>query len=203
MKSKKNIGLGIALVFFANACMMDDDKKSSTIEDEFLARARGQWTYTFKVGDAEGAVWVVDLITLDKERHDISADIYADEGRTTRLFHYDAKGKLAVVERSQQVPDAYKINVDIDYATMTAFVDDPQLFAALGLDDCNLVVNQAVDIMATNCVAPLARDTQCVEKDLYQVPASGDSLRVGEAMTDRCTDYPTGIDTTRAPDQRK
>lgn len=202
-------------------CMMDDEKgaaapetpdvgspdlspaptdtaASMSVEDEFLLRAKGQWYYKFKVEGAGGAAWVADVIEIDRNKHDITADVFADEARTTPLFRYQAKGTLQVKDRASAIADGFNIDIRLTSATLTALVDDPALFAAFGLDDCNLVANQPVDVMPTNCMVPLARDTTCTELELYQVAADGKSLDVGEG-TNRYVERPVRIDRTRVP----
>jgi hypothetical protein len=202
------LALAVGASFSAPGCMMDDDDDAprpspqvsgtNAVEREFLARAAGEWAYDFKVDGDGGSVWVDDVVTIGRNRHDIFADVYADEARTLPLFRYEARATLEVVSTSTDVPDGFNVDIRLTSATITAFVDDPALFAGLGLDDCNLVVDRAVDVMPTNCTVPLARDTTCEEKELYQIAPDIAALNVG-APTDRCVERPTTIDTTRKP----
>jgi len=197
-------GLLLGTMVSSTGCMMDDDESSSPVnaEAEFLERAEGEWLYNFRIDAADGAVWAQDTVTIGDNRHDITADVYADEARTTRLFRYDAKATLSVVGRAANVPDGYDVDIRLTSATVTAFLDDPALYTAFGLDDCNLVADQAVDVMATNCVYPLGRDTTCTEQDLYQIAAGANEMRIG-SLSDRCTTRPTTLDTTRTPYLRR
>jgi hypothetical protein len=202
------LAFALGASFGAPGCMMDDDDSApppsspvsdaNGVEREFLARAAGEWGYDFKIDGADGSVWVTDVVTIGRNRHDIFADVYADEGRTVPLFRYEARATLAVVGASADVPDGFNVDIRLTSATITAFVDDPALFAGFGLDDCNLVANRAVDVIPTNCTVPLARDTTCAEMELYQIAPDAAALNIG-APTDRCVERPTTIDTTRTP----
>ncbi len=206
------LALVLGTPFGALGCMMDDDDDDAPsqssqasgakgIENEFLARAAGEWEYEFKIDGADGSVWVADVVSIGPGRHDIFADVYADEARTVPLFRYEARATLEVVGASADLPDGFDVDVRLTSATITAFVDDPALFAGFGLDDCNLVANRAVDVMPTNCAVPLARDTTCNEMELYQIAPGAAELYVG-ALTDRCVERPTTIDPTRTPYSR-
>ena len=181
--------------------MMDDERSpepTPTAEAQFLARARGRWLYDFKIDGAGGSVWVSDFVTIDRDRHDVSADVYADEARTTKLFHLEWTAKLEIVDRGA-LPDTFAVDIRLTTATFTAFVDDPALFAALGVDDCKLVVNQAVDVMPSNCLYPLTRSTTCAELELYELREGSRELRPGAPEQDHCAKRPAAVDRERAP----
>jgi hypothetical protein len=169
-----------------------------TAEDIFLARAKGTWLYEFQIDGAGGAVFVKDFVEIDRNKHNVSADIYADKAYTTKLFHLEWAATLKIPERST-VANAFQADIRLTQATFTAFVDDPALWAAFGVDDCKLVVNQAVDVMQSNCVYPLTRNTTCTELELFELPEGSKELRNGISDGDHCGKRPTEIDRTRAP----
>lgn len=184
-----------------SACTMDRDSSPASVptaEPQFLARARGTWLYDFQIDGAGGSVWVRDFVTIDRDRHDVSADIFADEMRTTKLFHLEWTATLKVVDRGS-LPDTFAVDIRLTTAKLTAFVDDPALWAAFGVDDCKLVVNQAVDVMPTNCVYPLTRNTTCSELELYELREGSSELRPGTPEADHCGRRPTTVDRERAP----
>jgi hypothetical protein len=170
----------------------------TTAEDAFLARAKGTWLYEFQIDGANGAVYVKDYVEIDRNKHNVSADIYADKAYTTKLFHLEWSATLAIPERSA-VPNTFKADIRLRQATFAAFVDDPALWAAFGVDDCKLVVNQAVDVMQSNCVYPLTRNTTCTELDLFELLEGSKELRIGVSDGDHCGKRPTEVDRVRAP----
>lgn len=166
-------------------------------EDEWVTRAKGRWLYAFEIAGEGGSIWVDDFVTIDRNRHDVSADIFADEARTIKLGHLDWAATLKVERGS--LPDTFEGDIGITTATFTSFVDDPELWASLTLDDCNLVTGQAVDVKASNCVFPLTRNTTCAERELFELPAGSNELRNGTPETDHCAVRPITIDRKRAP----
>lgn len=200
--SGRALVVGAALLG-TSGCMMDDDPPAvQTAEAAFVARAKAKWAYSFRI-DGEGAsVWVDDTVEIDKNKHDISADVYADEAKTIRLFRLDMKAAMTVIDRSTS-PDAFNVDIRATAATFTAFVDDPALWAALGVEDCKLVVNQPVDVMASNCLYPLTRNTTCAEHELYEIAEGSNELRAGTPVADHCGTKPTVIDRQRAPYLRR
>jgi len=54
--------------------------------------------------------------------------------------------RYTVIGASKAVEDGFDIDFENESATMTALVDDTELFAAFGLADCGLRSGEAVDI---------------------------------------------------------
>ncbi len=177
----------------AGCSSSDTTPTTPTAEATFIARAKGKWLYDFRIDAGGGSVWVSDFLTIDRDRHDVSADIYADEARTTKLFHLEWTASLTIVDRGA-LPDTFAADIRLKNGTMTAFVDDPALWAAFGLEDCKLVVNQPVDIMPTNCVYPLTRNTKCTELELFELPEGGNEIRPGTPEEDHCGKRPATVD---------
>jgi len=191
--------------FLFGGCMDDPEGASEpavAAETTFLDRARGTWLYDFRIDGQGSSVFVRDTVEIGPNRHDVRADVYADEARTTKLFHLEWTATMAVVGRGS-VPDAFDVDIRLTSAKLTSFVDDPALWAALGVDDCELVPNQPVDVMATNCLFPLTRNTTCTERELYAIAPGSNELRVGTPEADPCAKRPATIDPQRAPYVRR
>lgn len=174
------------------ACSSSEAATASAAE-EFNARTRGDWLLQFKIDNPAGAVYVNDKATYADNRFTLFVEAFLDEARTTPFLRYEASFAFDVVGRSPTVPDAFLMDIRNESAKMTALVDEPALFVALGLDDCGLRFNQAVDVSKSACGAPSFRDGSCVEKDIYQVAKGARVMLPAAGSDDRCVTRPTAV----------
>ena len=166
--------------------------QEASAEAEFNARATGKWLLQFTVEGADGVAYVDDYDTFDgsKNQMELFVEVFADEARTILLLTYEASFTYDVVGRSATVTDGYDIDIQNVSASMTAHVD-PAAFTGFGLDDCGLVLDQAVDVSKSACGAPSFRNGSCLEKDLYQVADGAEELFPAAQEGDRCVTRPT------------
>ncbi len=169
------------------------DDSEPTANEEFFERATGTWRTLLQLGEGDMTVFAVDEYYFTEPEQTISVEAFFDSDLTKPFLRYEASLTAERVERSMSIEDGYELDLRTDSATMTALVDEPELFAAFGLDDCGLAANEEVDVSGSACGVPVFRDASCVEKELYQVGEKRDEFRVG-VITDKCTARPSEID---------
>jgi hypothetical protein len=173
--------------------------QEASAEAEFNARATGKWLLQFAVEGADGTAYVDDYDTFDGSNNqmDLFVEVFADEERTVLLLTYEASFSYEVVGRSATVTDGYDIDIQNISASMTAHVD-PAAFVGFGLDDCGLVLDQAVDVSKSACGSPSFRNGSCLEKDLYQVAEGAEEMFPAAQEGDRCVTRPTASEPSLA-----
>jgi len=134
--------------------------------------------------------WVDLIWVMGRERAWHAVIAYADEAMTVPLLRWDIVRSYRVDQRSTAFPDAYDITWTDRTSTLTAYVDNPGLFASLGIGDCALQQNVALDLSATNCGAPLFPFRDCNLKDFVELGDAG--MTFGDPTEgDRCVSRPT------------
>lgn len=175
-------------------CMMDDE--DSTPQKVFDARVDGKWLLQFTVENPAGNIYVNDFQTYDAKagKFNLEVGAYLDEARTVPILSYKADFSYKVVGESRELENTFELDIKNISAQITALIDEPELYAAIGLDDCNLTYNKAVDISKSGCAAPQFRDGSCLEKDIYQVAAGADEMFPAAGIESRCASRPTAIE---------
>ncbi len=182
------LGLLAAVCLSTAACATDSGADIDTITQEAKRPSRdrsmvGFWrTKAF----AEGA-WV-DLIWVVGRTHAWHAVIaYADEELTIPLVRWDALRRYKLEAPVDSTHNMTWNDVD---GRLYAHVDNPELFAGIGIDDCNLEVGVSRDLTVDNCGAPLFPFRDCTLMDYARI--EGDSLTFGApGQGDRCVARPT------------
>ena len=88
------------------------------------------------------------------------------------------------------VDGALAVDFVNDKSELTIFVDAPDLWRAINMQDCPLEIGTAVDI--TDCVSgPPFLVTDCVDMDFVLVDMGGDRLRFGDQTVNRCETRPS------------
>lgn len=166
------------------------------LRSAFLAEAEGTWgAVANPVSTPGGDAFVRATLGVNARTESVLVEVFADPDLQIPLFTYDSSGPYDIVGASSVVPGAWDINLRNESSLLTAFVDDPQLFASLGLDDCNLVVGEPVDV-GDGCARPTFSVSDCIDHDIFAVVDN--AIFTGEANTDRCT--PAGRPTALAAD---
>ena len=134
--------------------------------------------------------WVDLIWVMGKESAWHAVIAYADEAMTIPLLRWDIVRSYRLDQRSAAFPDAYELTWTDRASTLTAYVDDPGLFASLGIDDCTLQPNAPVDLSIDNCGAPLFPFRECDLKDFVELTDAG--MTFGDpTQGDRCVSRPT------------
>ncbi|GFE66809.1 hypothetical protein [Litoreibacter roseus] len=126
-------------------------------------------------------------------RQDIRAEIFADADGQMPIFTYASSGPYTPVGASDIVPGALNLELVNETSEVTIYMDVPDLMAAVGMGDCDLILNQAVDVR--DCISgPPFLVTDCTDLDLVLVDEGGSRLRFGDQSVDRCISRPTELD---------
>lgn len=146
----------------------------------------GFWrTKNFQRGAWVDLIWVMGK---EKAWHAVIA--YADEAMTIPLLRWDIVRAYRVDQRSPAFPDAYDITWTDRTSKLTAYVNNPALFASLGIDDCALQPNVPVDLAGNNCGAPLFPFRDCDLADFAELTSAG--MTFGDPTEgDRCVSRPS------------
>jgi hypothetical protein len=138
----------------------------------------------------EQGAWV-DLIWVVGRRyawHAVTA--YADEQLTVPLLRWDVVRAFELHGPYEEIEGARKLTWLDLHGQLRAYVDDPALFASLGLGDCDLRPGDARDLAADNCGAPLFPFHACDMMDFLIV--DDDTLTFGDPRQgNRCEQRPT------------
>lgn len=149
----------------------------------------GFWrTQVFEQGAWVDLIWVVG-----RERAWHAVIAYADEARTMPLLRWDVVRRYELGETFAEVAGARKLAFRDLTGRLEAYVDDPALFASLGLDDCALQIGQPHDLSLDNCGAPLFPFHDCDMMDFAIVER--DELTFGDPRQgNRCQQRPTRVE---------
>lgn len=141
----------------------------------------------------EQGAWVDLIWVIGKQRawHVVTA--YADEALTVPLLRWDIVRAFEIGGPYTEVQGARELTwVDLQ-SQLIAYVDDPALFASLGLNDCPLRVGTSHDLSSDNCGEPLFPFRDCELMDLVLV--EGDTLTFGDPREgDRCVRRPLSLE---------
>lgn len=144
----------------------------------------------WRIKNFEQGLWV-DLIWVMGRHHAWHVvTVYADEALTVPLVRWDIVRGYELEGPSSEFPDAYNLQWTDRVGGLTPFVNDPALFASVGLDDCDLAVGTTTDLSLDNCGAPFFPFRDCPLMDFVQL--RDDRMTFGDPRQgDRCTDRPT------------
>jgi hypothetical protein len=141
----------------------------------------------------EHGAWV-DLIWVIGRSHAWHAvTAYADEQLTVPLLRWDVVRAFELHGPHEQVEGARELTWLDLHGQLKAFVDDPVLFASLGLADCDLRPGQTRELATNNCGAPLFPFHHCEMMDFVVV--EDDTLTFGDPRQgNRCEQRPTNLE---------
>ncbi|WP_411889169.1 hypothetical protein [Yoonia sp. SDW83-1] len=124
---------------------------------------------------------------------DIRAEIFADADGQMLIFTYASSGPYMPVGASDVVPGALNLELINETSEVTIYMDVPDLMAAVGMGDCDLILNEAINVR--DCISgPPFLVTDCTDLDLVLVDQGGSRLRFGDQSIDRCISRPTELD---------
>ncbi len=138
----------------------------------------------------EQGAWV-DLIWVMGKRHAWHVvTAYADEQLTVPLVRWDIVRHYTTEPSPAPRSERHHL-VWTDLASwITPYVNNPQLFEQIGLDDCGLVAGVQRDVSTDNCGAPLFPFRHCPLLDFVEVV--NDRMTFGDPRQgDRCEQRPT------------
>jgi hypothetical protein len=141
-----------------------------------------------------GSAYIRTTTVFTESTQELLVSVYADPGLEMKLFDYSSGGPWELQGPAEGVPGALALNLVNAYSLVTIHVDAPDLWAAVSLAECPLVIGEAVDI--TGCVnGPPFGVTDCVDLDIVMVDRDGTRLRYGGGGVDRCLVRPTELST--------
>ncbi|MDJ0683582.1 MAG: hypothetical protein QNJ84_02665 [Alphaproteobacteria bacterium] len=140
--------------------------------------------------DGSASAYIRFRMTLDGNVQTLSTEAFADPEGQQPLFTYASVGPYTILGNHEPVSGALAVDFVNDVSELTIFVDAPDLWRAINMQDCPLEIGQAVEI--TDCVSgPPFLVTDCVDMDFVLVDMDGDRLRLGDQTVNRCETRPT------------
>lgn len=130
------------------------------------------------------------VFTVDRET--LKLEAFLDAEQRVPLFTYESEGPYRVVGPSASVPGAVEIDLTNDMSLVTIHREAPEVWRAINLGACPLVVGQAVEV-STCAAGPPFNTSRCVDQDLLHLDDT-DRLRFGDQSVDRCAGRPTALD---------
>lgn len=159
---------------------------------ELAARAAGTWVAEpelFDVGGG-GSATIRRSAVLTEATESLKVEAFLDAAMTQPLLTYDSGGPMTIVGPWEPVPEAFAVELVNDRSLITAHVEAPELWAAVGLGACPIVVGEAVDI--SGCAdGPPFTVVACTDLDLILLNEDATTLRFGAPGTNRCEERPT------------
>lgn len=146
----------------------------------------GVWrTTTFERGAWVDLIWVMGH---RRAWHVVTA--YADEQLTIPLVRWDVVREYQLGQASNVSPHARELTWTDLSSSLVAYVDAPELFASIGIDDCRLTPGVRRDLSVDNCGAPLFPYRDCPLLDFVEL--DGEMMTFGDPQQgDRCELRPT------------
>ncbi len=142
--------------------------------------------------DGSQSAYLSQTVVFTDNHETIRAEVFADPDGQMPIFTYASTGPYDVVGKSRVVDNALDIELVNDSSTVTIFMDVPDLMAAVGMGDCDLIIGTAVNV--TDCVSgPPFSVTDCIDLDLVAVDQEGQRLRFGADGVNRCVTRPTAL----------
>ncbi|WP_158269963.1 hypothetical protein [Litoreibacter ponti] len=158
----------------------------------------GTWQTELSEQQAPGggpSAYLRQTTIFTDSRQDIRAEIFADPDGQMPIFTYASSGPYTPVGSSTVIDGALNLELINETSEVTIYMDVPDLIAAVGMGECDLVLKQAVDV--TDCISgPPFLVTDCTDLDLVLVDEGGTRLRFGDQSVDRCVSRPTELDQT-------
>ena len=140
------------------------------------------------MGDA--AAFIRRSAELTPTTESLRVEAFLDEALTQPLLTYDSGGPMMVVGPWEPVPGAFAVELVNTRSLITAHVEAPEVWAAVGLGACLIAVDEAVDI--SGCAeGPPFTVVACTDLDLILLSDDASTLRFGAPGTDRCVERPT------------
>ncbi|WP_308917835.1 hypothetical protein [Jannaschia sp. LMIT008] len=169
-----------------------------SLSDTTVSDLVGTWTTPLSEQQALGggaSAFLRQVVVFTPVRQDLRAEVFADPDGEVPLFTYASSGPYEPVGPSEVVDGALNLELVNDRSEVTIFVEAPDLMAAVGMAECDLVLGEAVDV--SSCISgPPFLVTDCVDLDLVLVDEGGSRLRFGDQSVDRCETRPTALDAT-------
>lgn len=178
----------LALAAAAGARAQDAAMASADV----AALAAGTWVAPpelFEVGGGASAT-IRRTAVMTATTESLLVEAFLDPAMTQPLLTYDSGGPMTIVGPWGPVPGAWAVELVNDRSLVTAHVDAPDLWAAINLGDCGLVVGEAVDIGGC-AIGPPFQVVDCIDLDLILLDEDATVLRFGAPGTDRCVERPT------------
>jgi hypothetical protein len=161
---------------------------STITKKEFHKNFQGVWETTeFLNGAWVKLEWIVKK---RRARHLVTA--YADSELTIPILKWDITRRYKLKRSSNLFAQAYNLTWKDKRANIEIFIDNPELFAQLGIDDCNLKVGEPRDLSIDNCAAPPFPFRTCKMKDFVELKDNYQVMTFGDpTQKDRCLERPT------------
>jgi hypothetical protein len=116
-------------------------------------------------------------------------NVYADEALTTPLLRWDLVRSYTVEAGETEQANVHYIRWNNLDASLKAYVEAPELFQSVGIDDCDLRAGSRTDI-TDGCGAPFFPFATCELLDFARI--EGSRLTFGSPWSvDRCVARPT------------
>lgn len=142
--------------------------------------------------DGSVSAWVQATVVFTEDRESLQLRAFADQDQTIPLFTYFSDGPYRSATDPTTVPGTVALDLQNDLSQVTLHQEVPGIVAALNLQDCPLVVGQAVEI--SDCVSgPPFNVGDCVDMDVVMIDEGGQRLRFGREDFDRCVTRPTAL----------
>ena len=142
--------------------------------------------------DGSESGWLQATVIFTQNRESLQLRAFADQDQTIPLFTYFSEGPYSPATGPTTVPGAVALDLQNDLSEVTLHQEVPGIVAALNLQDCPLVVGQAVEI--SDCVGgPPFNVGDCVDMDVVMIDEGGNRLRFGREDFDRCVTRPTAL----------
>lgn len=185
----RSTGMIVAAIVAAASPAFSDTTKSDVL---------GTWSTELAEQQAPGggaSAYLRQTVIFTETLQDIRAEIFADPAGEVPIFTYASSGPYTPVGASEVIDGALNLELVNTTSEVTIFMDVPDLMAAVGMGDCDLIVGEAVDV--STCISgPPFLVTDCVDLDLVLVDDGGTRLRFGDQSVDRCVERPTELDST-------
>lgn len=158
----------------------------------------GAWSTEISEQQAPGggqSAFLRQSVVFTDAVQDLRAEVFADAAGEVPIFTYASSGPYTAVGVSDVIEGALNLELVNETSEVTIFMEAPDLMAAVGMADCDLVVGEAVEV--SGCISgPPFLVTDCVDLDLVLVDAGGARLRFGDQEVDRCVSRPTELSDT-------
>ncbi len=155
----------------------------------FHKKLLGYWrTKSFVQGAWVDLIWYIDRTHA---WHVVIA--YADEAMTIPLLRWDIVRQYKLEEKSTVHSKAYNMVWKDRLSMLTPYVENSELFSAIGIDDCALEVGKTLDTSLDNCGAPILPFRKCAMMDFVKL--KNGKMTFGEPQQgDRCRIRPTELE---------
>lgn len=185
----KMIIFGLVASLMISACASNqktEAPKSAVIVEPALPNLRGNWRSSEPEMIAKG-LFSTREYRINQSRYEMVYSLASDKDMKKLLMVYRAEGPYTVEAPSVSVPGANLATFKASRRFLKLKSRDPKLVKVLGLEKCNLVPNQEIDVTEKGCgivesVAECGQEFNLVKLDNEQ-------LFLGERSLDKrlCT----------------